>query len=499
MIALGGSIGTGLLVGSGKALYMGGPAALLIAWGVVGTMVFCVVHALGELCVAFPVNGAFSTYATRFVDSSWGFAVGWNYAIMWLFVFPLELVAAAMCLQFWNTTINPVSWVAIFYVAIVLINLFGVKGYGEAEFYLTIFKIIALVGFIILGVILVCGGGPKHEFIGNKNWKVGAFANGFKGVATTFITASYSLAGTEMVGLAAAEVDNPRKVLPKAIRQVFWRVFLFYYLTLTFIGLLVPYNHPDLLGGSGNNASPFVIAIKDAGIKALPSIFNACILFAVVSVGNSSVFGCSRTIQSLGAQGLAPSWFAYIDRKGRPLVALGISAIFGALCFLTAYKDQGTVFNWLLSVAGLATVFAWFNIALCHFRFRRAMRTQKRSLDELVFTSVTGIWGSLYSMAFLILVLIAQFWVALFPLHSNGKPSAESFFQNYLGAFVILICYIGHKLYTRNWRIYLSSADIDLESGRRIVDVEVLQAEMTEEKEANRLKPVYIRLWNYWC
>lgn len=212
MIALGGSIGTGLLIGSGASLSKGGPASLIIAWGLVGTMVFCVIHALGELCVAFPVNGAFSTYATRFIDPSWGFAVGWNYAIMWLFVMPLELVAAAMCITYWNDDINPASWVAIFYVFIYGINLFGVKGYGEAEYYLTILKIIAIVGFIILGVVLVCGGGPTHEFIGGKNWHVekGAFANGFKGVATTFVTASYSMAGSEMVGLASAETRNPK-------------------------------------------------------------------------------------------------------------------------------------------------------------------------------------------------------------------------------------------------------------------------------------------------
>ena len=171
------------------------------------------------------------------VDSLWGFAVGWNYAIMWLIVLPLELVAAAMSIQYWNTAINPVAWVAIFYVFIFIVNLFGVKGYGEAEFYLAIVKVIAIVGFIILGVVLVCGGGPNHEFIGNRYWNnPGPFAHGFKGVCTVFVTASYSLAGSEMVGLAAAEAHNPKKVLPKAIKQVFWRIFLFFFLSLTFVG-----------------------------------------------------------------------------------------------------------------------------------------------------------------------------------------------------------------------------------------------------------------------
>lgn len=496
MIALGGAIGTGLLIGSGSALRSGGPASLVISWGIVGTMVFCVVQALGELCVVYPVNGAFSTYASRFVEPSWGFAVGWNYAIMWLFVLPLELVAASMCITYWNDNINPASWVVIFYVFIFMINfLVDVRGFGEAEYYMTIFKIMALVGFIILGIVLVCGGGPTHEFIGGKNWHVGngALPNGFHGVASTFITASYSMAGTEMVGLASAETKNPAKTLPKAVRQVFWRLFLFFFVSLMFVGLLVPYNHPDLLGKSGstNSTSPFVIAIKDGGIKALPSIFNACILITVLSTGNSAVYGCSRTIQSLGQQGLAPSLFAYVDRKGRPLVALCVSALFGLLGFLAAYKDQSVVFNWLLSVASLATLFSWGSIAAVHIRFRLAWKAQGRSLDELTFKANTGIIGSIYTLVFLLFVLALQLYI--------GHVSAEAFFQNFLGAIVVILFYIGHKLYSRSWTMLRPLKEIDLDSGRRHLDIELIRSELAEERERIHQKPWWWRIWNYWC
>lgn len=492
MIAIGGSVGTGLLVGSGSSLRTGGPAALLIAWGLVGTMVFCTIHALGELAVTFPVSGAFSSYATRFVDSSWGFAIGWNYAIMWLIVLPLELVAAAMCIQYWNDSINPAAWVVIFYLLIVAINFFGVKGYGEAEFFLSIVKVVAIVGFIILGVVLVCGGGPDHEFIGAKRWnEAGSFANGFKGVCTVFVTASYSLAGTELIGLAAAELENPRKTLPRAVKQVFWRIFLFYFLSLTFIGLLVPYNSEDLLGSSSTNvsASPFVLAIKYSGIKVLPSIFNGVILIAVVSVGNAAVFGCSRTLQSLGSQGLAPKWFDYVDRNGRPIAGLAISGVFGLLCFLSAYSNEGEVFGWLLLVSGLSTIFSWFSIGLCHLRFRMAMKVNNRDIyKELPFTSMAGIWGSIYSMVFLVLVLCLQFWVALWP---NGAPSPQTknFFQNYLGVFVVIIFYLGHKIWRRNWQLYIPLKEIDLDTGRRTTDIDTLMQEIEEEREKYLAKP----------
>jgi amino acid transporter len=270
MIAIGGSIGTGLFVGSGKALHSGGPAALLIGFSAIGLMLYCVIQALGELAVVFPVSGAFSTFCTRFIDPAWGFAIGWSYAVQWLVVLPLELVAASITIGYWNSPINPAAWVSIFYVVVVVINLFGVRGYGEAEFVFSLIKVLAVVGFIILGVILDCGGGPIGGYIGGRYFdNPGAFAHGFKGVCSVFVTAAFSFTGTELVGLAAAETENPRKTLPSAAKQVFWRILLFYILSLLMVGLLVPYNDPRLLGDSSVDAaaSPFVMSINNAGIK----------------------------------------------------------------------------------------------------------------------------------------------------------------------------------------------------------------------------------------
>ena len=162
MIAIGGSIGTGLFVGSGSSLAGGGPASLLIAYGIIGVMLYCTVHALGEMAVLFPVAGSFSAYSTRFLDPAWGFAMGWNYALQWLVVLPLEIVSATLTIEYWNHgAINNDAWVAIFLGLIVCINLFGVKGYGEAEFVFAIVKVTAIIGFILLGIILNCGGGPQ--------------------------------------------------------------------------------------------------------------------------------------------------------------------------------------------------------------------------------------------------------------------------------------------------------------------------------------------------
>lgn len=500
MIAIGGSIGTGLFVGSGSTLRTGGPAGLLIAFITIGVMIYCTVQSLGELAVTFPVSGAFVTYNTRFICPSWGFAMAWNYALQWLVVLPLELVAASITVLYWNKTINPAAFVVIFYVLIVAINFFGVKGYGEAEFVFSIIKVTAVVGFIILGIIIAAGGVGPQGYIGGRYWQhPGAFANGFKGVCSVFVTAAFAFAGTELVGLASAESANPRKSLPKATKQVFWRILLFYVISLTLIGLLVPYTDKRLISSSSvdASASPFVIAIKSANIKGLPSVMNVVIMIAVLSVGNSSVFASSRTLCALAAANQAPKIFGYIDKKGRPLVGIIVQCIFGLLCFVSASDKQGDVFTWLMALSGLSSIFTWGSINFCLIRFRRALSVRGRDTSEIAFTSQVGVYGAYVGLTLNILVLIAQFWIALFPL--GGSPDASAFFQSYLGAPVVLAFYFAHKIYRRNWRMYIRAKDIDVDTGRRELDLDLLRQELAEEKAFIAAKPFYYRVWSFWC
>lgn len=500
MIAIGGSVGTGLFVGSGSALATGGAASLPIAYFVVGLLIFCVVHALAELQCNYPINGAFSAHGSRFVDPSWGFAIGWNYVFLWLVVLPLEIIAASMTIQFWNDEINPVAWVSIFYVVIVSINMFGVRGYGEAEYIFALIKVIAIVGFLILGVVLVCGGGPEGGFIGGKYYhEPGPFTNGFKGVCTVWVTAVYSVGGSELIGLAASEAKNPRKTLPSAIKQVFWRIVLFYLGSLTLVSLLVSATDDRLLGSSSVDAkaSPFVIAIKNGGIKGLPSVMNCVILVSVMSVGNSAVYGCSRTIASLAAQGLAPSIFNYIDRMGRPIFGILLNMITGLLCFVVASDKQNDVFGWLMAICGLAIAFTWISILICHIRFRLAMKAQGRSLNELSFKSHSGFWGSVAALVVLILFLVAQFWIALFPLGKSPDPTA--FFQSYLGAVVVLVLYVGRKIWVRKIWEFLPLNEIPLDAGKAHPDTDLLQQEIAEEKAIMAAKPFWYRTYKFWC
>ncbi|KAM3163079.1 General amino-acid permease GAP1 [Lachancea thermotolerans] len=506
MIAIGGAIGTGLFVGSGSALRTGGPAAVLIGWGLIGLMIYSVVMAMGELAVTFPVAGGFTTYIPRFVDDSFGFAINYIYMLQWLVVLPLEIVAASITVNYWGTPAKyRDGFVALFYVVIVIINMFGVKGYGEAEFVFSIIKVTTVVGFIILGIVLICGGGPVGGYVGGKYWhNPGAF-NGdnagqrFKAVCSVFVTAAFSFAGTELVGLAAAETENPRKALPRAAKQVFWRITLFYIISLCLIGLLVPYTSENLIGSSSVDAaaSPFVLAIKTHGISGLPSVINVVILISVLSVGNSSVYACSRTLSALADQGFLPQIFSYIDRKGRPLVGILATCTFGLLCFIAQSKKEGDVFNWLMALSGLSSLFTWGFICICHLRFRRALAAQGRSTDELAFTSYVGVWGSYFGVILICLVFIAQFWIAVWPM--GGTPNASDFFQAYLSVVVVLFFYLAHKLYTRNWTFAKRAKDIDIDTGRRELDLDALKQEIAEEKLRLSTKPWWYRVYHLWC
>ncbi|EHK49927.1 hypothetical protein TRIATDRAFT_83082 [Trichoderma atroviride IMI 206040] len=503
MIAIGGSIGTGLFVASGKALAAGGPASLLLAFSIVGIMLYCTCQALGELAVIYPLAGSFSSWATRFLDPSWGFAMGWNYAMQWLTILPLEIIAASLTIGYWDEHLQRAIFVTVFLATIVTINMFGVKGYGEAEFTFSLVKIVAVIGFILLGIVLNLGGTPTQGYIGGKYWHdPGAFHNGFKGLCSVFVTAAFAFTGTELIGLAAAETANPRKSLPSAIKQVFWRISLFYIVALTLVGLLVPYDNPMLVGENNADAraSPFVIAIKSAGIEVLPSVMNAVILIAVLSVGNSAVFGSSRTLAALANLGQAPEILGYVDQRGRPLVAILVAAAFGLLAYLADLKQENSVLDWLLAISGLSSILTWASICVCHIRFRRTWAARGLHPSDLPFQSQVGVAGSYVGLGLNISVLAAQFWVGAFPIptpgHETITPSfqAENFFLKWMGAPIALIFFLGHKLYYRT--SYVRIKDMDIDTGRRDFNVPIL---VQQEREEWETWPKWKRFYKWMC
>ncbi|CAG8004523.1 unnamed protein product [Penicillium olsonii] len=468
MIAVGGAIGAGLFVGTGSALRDGGPGSLLVCYLIVGFMLLLTVQALGELAVLYPVNGAFFTYCVRFISPAWGFAVGWDYAISWLIMLPFELTAASITIKYWRDDLNAGIFIAAFLVILIAIQFFGVKGYGEVEFVLGVIKVVAVIGFIILAIVIDVGGAPHGGYVGAKYWhNPGAFTD-FKGFCSVFVTVAFAFGGTEMAGLAAAEATNPAKSIPKATKQVFWRIMIFYVLGTFMVGLIVPSNADWLMGASGANtkASPFVVSIQNAGISGLPSVMNAIITISVISVANSATYASSRTIQALAARGMAPKFMAYIDKQGRPLYCILLQIAFGFLAFINEAPSGSIIFDWLLALSGIGDFFIWGSICLAHIRFRSAWAHNGHSVKELTFAAPMGVVGSYIGLGLNVLCLIAEFYVAVAP------KDAESFFQSYLAAPVVIALFVGWLVYTR-W-----NKDPSLDRGGWFVPIEKMDVSM---------------------
>ena len=294
-------------------------------------------------------------------------------------------------------------------------------------------KITACVGFIILGIVIDCGGTRRtaavddyQHYLGAQYWRdSGAFRNGFNGFASILVVAAFAFGGPELVGLAAAESANPREAIPMATKQVFWRIALFYVVNLFVLGLIVRSDDDRLLNSSGANTkfSPFVIAIQDAGIKTLPSVMNAVITVAVISVANACAFASTRSIQALAGNGMAPRVLAYVDKAGQPLCCVIAQMAFGFLAFISESARSSTVFSWMLALSGLSNFFVWGSIRLAHIRFRYAWKAQGYNVNRIPYRSAFGVYGSWIGLLLNAVCLTATFYSALYVSVSGPGPA----------------------------------------------------------------------------
>ncbi|KAF4767068.1 hypothetical protein N7455_006949 [Penicillium solitum] len=471
MIAMGGAIGTGLFIGSGSAIATAGPVGALIAFTFIGSIVYSVMIALGEVATYLPIPGAFATYATRLVDPSLGFAMGWIYWFSWASTFALELTATGLIIQYWDDTIPMAIFIAVFWVVIIILNMFPVSCYGEVEFWLSSIKIITVVGFMIFAICINAGVG-REGYLGFRYWvHPGPFRpyliedSGqdalakFVGFWAILIKAGFSYQGTELVGIAAGETENPRKNIPSAIRKTFFRIVFFFVFTIFFVGIVVPSNDERLTdndSGANVDASPFVIAAKRAGVNVLPSIINAVLLTVVLSAANSNVYSGSRILVGLAHEGFAPRFFLKTTKHGVPYGSVGFTALFGLLGFLNVSNAGATVFNWLMQIAGLAGFITWASLNICHLAFMRALAAQGVPRDTLPYKAPWQPFFSWYGLFFNMLIIITQGFTAFIP-----EFSVTDFFINYLSLILFAVLYIGHKVAFRPKFVKPIEADID--------------------------------------
>ncbi|GKT90496.1 amino acid permease [Colletotrichum tofieldiae] len=446
-MALGGSIGAGLFVGSGAALSSGGPLSLVTNFAIVGFGVTCTMGCLGELAAAFPVAGAFYEYSRRMISEPWGFAMGWNFVFNWLIVFPFELTVIAAQMKYWVPNLQPAYIVMPILITLTGTSFLGSRWFGEIEHAFGIGKVVAITVFIFMAIFIITGAvpsDPRHG-TGAKFWHdPGAVKNGLSGFLMVFRVAGMSYGGTELLGMTAAECKNPQKALPLATKVVFARIFFFYIVSLLLLGFVVPSDDPGLAStGHGAKYSPFTLAAQLANIQHLPSFFNALIAVAIVSMANTSIFAASRAFQALCEKGMGPRWGATV-KWGVPVYAFLITFIFGLIAFANLAPGGGAIFDWLLSLSGASNYYTWASICVSHIRFRKAWAAQGHDHKMLLWNSPFGAWGAWVGVIICVVGLSANMLTAIWPVSGHD---AQAVIRDNIGTVIPVVLYFGYRLW----------------------------------------------------
>jgi len=378
MLSIAGVIGAGLFVGSGHAIAAAGPAVLL-AYAAAGTLVVLVMRMLAEMAVASPDTGSFSTYADRAIGHWAGFTIGWLYWWFWVLVIPLEANAAATILNAWFPDVAIWAFTLIITLLLTATNLFSVKNYGEFEFWFALIKVVAIVGFVILGLAAIFGFLPTSQVSGVSHLfdTQGFMPNGMGAVLAAILTTMFSFMGTEIVTIAAAESKNPGQQITKATNSVIWRIGLFYLLSIFIVVSLVPWNDPTLAA-----VGSYQTVLERMGIPNAKLIVDLVVLVAVTSCLNSALYTASRMLFSLGRRGDAPAMSKRTNKSGTPYCAVLLSTGAAFLAVFANYVAPAAVFEFLLASSGAIALLVYLVIAVSQLRMR-----QKRTAagEKIVF------------------------------------------------------------------------------------------------------------------
>ena len=430
MIALGGAIGTGLFYGSSQSVPMGGPA-LLLASGVGGLVIFFVMRALGEMSVDDPQSGAFSYYAYKNWSQRAGFVSGWNYWFNYIAVSMVELAVVGTFVNYWFPGVPAWLSAAFFLVAITLVNLIGVKAFGEFEFWFAIIKVAAVVGMIVLGVVVIVAGitgeggvTPSLAHLwDNGGWfPMGIMTNvdgAWVGLLMALVVVMFSFGGVELIGITAGEADNPKRTIPKAINQVIYRILIFYVGALAVIMCVVPWASID------GQMSPFVKIFDSVGINVAAGILNFVCLTAVMSVYNSGLYANGRMLHSLAHQGNAPAFLKKVSRNGVPVNGVLASAAVTVVAVGVVFLWPQFAFQYLMSIALIAGIINWTMVMITQRKFRRRIGSQEVSRLQFKLPGaaymtwlVIGFLAMVvvlmcFSPNYLVAVIVGPIWLAI--------------------------------------------------------------------------------------
>lgn len=383
MISLGGVIGSGLFLGSGYTISEAGPMGAILSYLVGGLIMFLTMLCLGELSVAMPVSGSFQTYTTKFIGPGTGFALGWLYWLGWSVTVALEFLAAGQLMERWFPDVPVWIWSGIFAVVLFSLNALSARAFAEAEFWFSSIKILAILLFIVLGGAALFGfidlkGGQEAPFLSNFTAH-GLLPNGFSALIITMIAVNFSFQGTELIGIAAGESENPEKTIPRSIKQTVWRTLVFFVLAIFVVAGLIPMEKAGVI------ESPFVVVFDSIGIPYAADIMNFVILTALLSVGNSGLYAATRMLYAMSKEKMASPALTKVNKKGVPMNALILTMGISLLSLLSGFFAAETVFVWLLSIAGLGAQVGWISITASQIAFRRKYIRDGGKLEDLKF------------------------------------------------------------------------------------------------------------------
>jgi len=441
MIALGGSIGTGLFLVSGYSVSVGGPAGAVFAYISMAVIVYFLMTSLAEMSSFRPSAGSFCDYSSEYVGKSFGIAMGYNYWLSWATAIAVEVSAASLIMGYWFPHINPIIFNAIFFLLIVFANLFVVKIYGEIEYGLSFIKVSAILIFILLGVFSIL----STPNFGTNNWNIvgGPFHHGMSGFFAVFLFVGFSFQGTELVGVASEETVNPEITIPRAIKMVFWRLTLFYVLSVIIITLLIPFNDPKLISQDNVLMSPYTLLFQSYIGKYAADVVNFVILMAVISAANASLYSSSRILWYLGKSKQAPAKLSLVNKRGTPFVSLFVTIIISGLFLTTSVIGNGTFFNFVAQISSLAGFLVWLGIALSHYQFRRKyLPLNNIDIKELKYKAKFFPVAPLISIIVILVIVFGQ----IFTLNKSNIHM-DTLLMMYVSVIMFFSVYLIHKTF----------------------------------------------------
>lgn len=468
MIAIGGSIGTALFVSIGNGLMDGGPGSLLIAFALYSALLGLVNNCMAEMAVYMPVSGSFIRFAGKWVDEAFGFMTGWNFFLYEATMIPFEISAINLVLTFWRDDVPVAAVCAACIVLYALINIFAVKFYGEAEFWLSSGKFLLIIIVFCFTFVTMCGGNPQHDAFGFRYWaNPGSFAEHihtgslgrFQGFLGALWSAAFTIVGPEYLAMVAGEAQRPRTYLKQAFKTVYWRFGIFFIGGALAVGIILPYTDPTLNSGDGEGtaaASPYVIAMRNMQVSVLPHIVNALLVTSIFSAGNAYVYCAMRSLYGMALEGQAPRFLSKCTRSGIPVWCFAVTMVFPFLSFLAISNGTAQAVQWLANLTQAAQIIDYIVMCLTYLFFYRALKTQGVERSTLPYKGWFQPYSAWIGLVGEIFIVSCYGYETFLP----GYWDVGTFFSYYLMVFIAVLTYTVWKVIKRTKVVRPEEADL---------------------------------------